>query len=458
MTFKEALSAGGRATLGVLLGLQLLDSVDNAVFAIFTPEIRESLGVSSSAVSNVGSLTGVMVALAALPLGVLGDRRRRTTIAGVCTLAWALAAALLGMVQNLWQAAAVRILAGIGKANEGPIQISILTDAYPPAGRGRVLGVHRGAQPLGVVAGPAFAALVAAVVPEEHEPWRWAYASVAVVGLLLALATLRLREPVRGRFEREAAVDGGPPPPNAAPVPLRVAFARLRKIRTFHHAMLALGAFGLCVTTVPFYLSQILGDQLGQGATTRSVVFALCSIGGLVGATLGGVYGDRLFRRNPKASLHLAGGTIGVLGTGLAVQAYAPDVTTFVVVGMLTQALVFGGIISLSLIVAAVVPPVFRATAFALVSLYLAVVGGLGGALATTVVASLWGQQAAVAVVAPVASAVAGLVLIAGAGHLRHDIAQVDVAVRDEQAQRPHAQAARPRLPGRDHQEDRDPQ
>ncbi len=182
MTFKEALSAGGRATLGVLLGLQLLDSVDNAVFAIFTPEIRESLGVSSSAVSNVGSLTGVMVALAALPLGVLGDRRRRTTIAGVCTLAWALAAALLGMVQNLWQAAAVRILAGIGKANEGPIQISILTDAYPPAGRGRVLGVHRGAQPLGVVAGPAFAALVAAVVPEEHEPprspwsascWRW---------------------------------------------------------------------------------------------------------------------------------------------------------------------------------------------------------------------------------------------------------------------------------------------
>ena len=172
MTFREVVSVGGRATLGVIVGFQVLDSVDNAVFGVFAPEIRESLGLTTSALIVVSALAGAVVALAALPLGWFGDRHHRTTIAGVVTLVWAAAAGLLGVVQNLWQLAVVRMFAGIGKAGEAPIQASILTDAYPREGRGRVLGLHRGAQPLGIIAGPVLAAVFAAVVPEEHEPWR----------------------------------------------------------------------------------------------------------------------------------------------------------------------------------------------------------------------------------------------------------------------------------------------
>ncbi|GGP07556.1 hypothetical protein GCM10012278_35800 [Nonomuraea glycinis] len=435
MTFREVMSVGGRMTLGVLVGLQLLDSVDGSMFAVFAPEIRESLGITSAAIATVGALAGVMVSLAALPLGLLGDRRRRTTIAGLCTLAWAVAAGLLGLVQNLWQVAMTRILAGIGKANEGPIQMSILTDAYPPAGRGRVLGLHRGAQPLGIVAGPLVAALFAAVVPTGYEPWRWAFAFVAVSGLVLGVATLRLREPVRGRFEQEALPGGEPLPdlsarpkqgrgldPGARPLPLSAAFARLRKIRTFSFVMIALGAFGLCLTTVPIYLNLILEDHLGQGTTARGMIAAVGALGGLAGAVLGGIYSDRLFRRSPTASLYLAGGALAVLGIGFAVQAYSPNVATFVVSGMLTQAMTFAGLVPLSLIVASVTPPELRATAFALVGLYLAVVGGLGGALLTGLAERLWGAQAAIAVVAPAASIVAGLMLVRGAAHLLHDI------------------------------------
>ncbi|MGN9789432.1 MFS transporter [Nonomuraea sp. ZG12] len=423
MTFSEVVSAGGGTMLGVLLGLQLLDSVDNAMFSIFAPEIRESLGIGSAAVATVGTLAGVMVFVAALPLGLLGDRRRRTTIAGVCTLLWAVAAALLGLVQNLWQVVMVRILAGIGKANEGPIQVSLLTDAYPPAGRGRVLGVHRGGQPLGIVIGPLLVVLFAAIIPGEYEPWRWAFAFVAVSGLVLALATLRLREPVRGRFEQEAMLgDELLPNPTTWQVPLLAAFAQLRKIRTFYFVMIALGAFGLAATTVPIYLNLILEDHFGQGVMARGLIAAVSSVGGLTGAVLGGVYSDRLFRRSPTAALYLAAGAVAILGVGFAIQAYSPDIATFVVIGVVTSGTTFAGLVPLSLVVASVTPPEIRATAFALVGLYLAVVGGLGGALLTGVAEQLWGAQAAVAVIAPAASIVAALVLAVAAGHLLRDI------------------------------------
>ncbi|WP_158605525.1 MFS transporter [Amycolatopsis panacis] len=131
MTFKEVLTIGGRRTIG----LALLDSVDNALFAFFAPEIRDSLRLGSTAIAVIGALAGVMVSLGAVPLGAWGDRYRRTRIAGLCTLAWGFATLALGAVQSLWQVVVVRIVAGVGKAKEGPVQGSILTDAYPPAGR-----------------------------------------------------------------------------------------------------------------------------------------------------------------------------------------------------------------------------------------------------------------------------------------------------------------------------------
>ncbi|MBP2479468.1 MFS family permease [Crossiella equi] len=421
MPFGQVLAVGGRATLGVLLGLQVLDSVDGVLLVVFAPEIRAALGLGTAAVSAVGSLAGVMVALAALPLGILGDRHRRTTIAGVCTLLWAAAAGLLGLVQSLWQVVVIRILAGIGKANEGPIQAALLVETYPPAGRGRVLGLHRAAQPLGIVLGPLLASAVAVLVPAEHEPWRWAFVLLALPALLLGLATLRLREPERGRYEREALGHGVPPP---APAPARAAFARLRRIRTFSSVMVALGAFGLCVVAAPVYLSVLLEERLGQGAAARGVITSLGAVGGLVGAALGAVFSDRLFGRSPAACLRLAAGALALLGIGFAVQAYAPDVLTFTVVSAVTQGLAFAGIIALSLVVAAVTPPAVRATAFALVGVYLAVFGGLGGSLLTSVAEQAWGAQAAIAVVAPTASVLAGLVLAFGARHVRGDQAR----------------------------------
>ncbi|WP_394619880.1 MFS transporter [Lentzea sp. JNUCC 0626] len=405
MSLKDVFATSGGATVGVLAGLQVLDSVDGVMFVVFAPDIRAALGVSTATIGIVGALAGVMVAVAALPLGLLGDRRSRTKIAGAATFVWAVAAALLGLVHSLWQAVAIRIVAGAGKANEGPIQSSLLTDAYPAHGRGRILGLHRAGQPLGIVVGPLVAAAFAAAIPAQHEPWRWAFAFLAVPALLLGIAAYRLPEPPRRHATK-----------------MRGTFGKLRKIRTFTGVMVALAAFGVAVTTVPIYLTVILEEQLGQGAAARGVITSVCAAGGLAGAALGGLVSDRLFRRSPGACLHLAAAALSLLGIGFAAQAYAPDVTTYVVIGVLTQAMTFASIVPLSLVVASVTPEEVRSTAFGLVGAVTAVIGGLGGAVLTGVAEKIVGAQAAVALVAPAAAVVAGLALVRTAQHVREDV------------------------------------
>ncbi|MBB5960493.1 MFS family permease [Saccharothrix tamanrassetensis] len=409
MTTGKVLTTGGHATLGVLVGLQVLDSVDGVMLVVFAPEISRSLGIDTDAMGVLGAMAVVMVALAAVPLGLLGDRHRRTTIAGLATLAWAAAAGMLGVVQNFWQAVVVRIVAGVGKANEGPIQSSLLVDAYPSAGRGRVLGLHRGGQPLGIIIGPLLAAAFAVLIPEENEPWRWAFAFLAVPALLLGLSALRLPEPQRGHVTTTP----------------RGAFAQLRDIRTFVLAALALGAFGMAVTTVPIYLNVLLEEQLGQDAADRGLIMSVCALGGLAGAALSGWLSDRLFKLSPKGCLYLAAAALTLLGIGFAVQAHAPDVATYVVVGVITQGMTFAGVVPLSLVVAAVTPREIRATAFALMGVCTAAIGGLGGALLTGLAKVLWGEQTAVTVVAPAGSVLAGLVLVASARHVLGDIARL---------------------------------
>jgi ABC-type branched-subunit amino acid transport system ATPase component/MFS family permease len=432
----QVLKQGGRATIGVLFGLALIDAVDNAVFTVLAPDIRDSLHISATAIAIVGALAGVMVSFAALPLGSLGDRSRRTTIAGVSTLVWSVAAVAMAFVSSLWQLVIVRIVAGIGKANEGPIQGSILSDAYPPAGRGRIYGIHRAALPIGILVGPLVAGTIGALATDDNG-WRWAFVALAVPAVVLGIATLRLPEPKRGRYEQEALLGGElPEDPNALPISLSAAFARLKKVRTFYFIMCALGAFGLCVTTIPIYLSLVLSDELGQSVGARGVLGSIGALGAIAGAVIGGRYSDRLYRRRPELCLYLAGISLALLGIGFAVQAYSPTVLMFTIVGMITQGALFAALVPVTLIVAAITPFEFRSTGFALVGLYLALVGGLGGALIAGLAADAWGTQAAIAVVAPSASILAGLILAYSSKYVRGDIARAGADVVEERDER----------------------
>ena len=135
LPFGEVVRRGGAALLGLLSGLVLLDALDGTAFGVLAPDIRRTLGLTLTQIGVVGALGGLVVFVAAIPLGSVGDRYRRTPIVGVCTLVFAVFAALTGAVQTVWQLIFTRVVVGVGKANEGPVQGSLVADAYPIEGR-----------------------------------------------------------------------------------------------------------------------------------------------------------------------------------------------------------------------------------------------------------------------------------------------------------------------------------
>jgi ABC-type branched-subunit amino acid transport system ATPase component/sugar phosphate permease len=424
MPLREVIRAGGATTLAVLLGLGLVDHLINiSAFQVLAPDIQKTFELSDGAIGVIGAMAAFTLFITALPLGALGDRTRRTTIAGVCTIVWAAFTVFTGMVHAIWQLVAARVMTGMGQANEQPIQSSLLADAYPPQGRGRVFGLHRAATTLGLVLGPACAGGIASLAGGD-EGWRWSFIVLAIPEMVLGVVVLFVREPKRGRHEQmavlgEELVEGGEPP-----ISLSAAFARLKKIRSFYYLMAALGAFGMAITTVPIYLNLILEDHLHQDAGQRGVLGSITFIGAVLGAAIGGRYADVLFRRSPELTMRFAGGALLALGVGYGFQAYAPNRYVYVGVGIVAQACLWAGLVPVSPSVAAIVPYRLRSTGFAMVGLYLALVGALGGAIVLGIVTDMTNDRMAVAIVAPLACMVAASLLWLGSKFIRQDIAR----------------------------------
>jgi len=436
MPLREVFRQGGRSTVTVLSLLALLDALDNGAFGILAPNIQKSLGLSTTVLAIVGALAGFTVTLAAIPFGALGDRARRTAVAGVSTLVWAGAAVCTGLAQSTWQLVSVRTVSGLGKANEGPIHGSLLSDAYPPEGRGRIFGIYRGAGPLGLLIGPALAGGIASAAGGP-DGWRWSFAALAVPAAGLGLVALLLPEPRRGRFEQLHVLGSEL---DASPEDLRVsmgaAFTRLKKVRTFSLIMGSLGAFGFGVTTIPIYLNVLLTDTFHLSSADRGLIGSISAVGAVTGAVLGGRSSDRLFKESPEKCLWLMAGAIAALGIGLGLQAYAPSVWVFTLVGIVSQGLLFAGLVPIGLVVAAIVPFQFRGMGFALVGLYLSLVGGLGGAILVASLVGPLGTRAAIALVAPGSALVAAGLLVYAGRFVRGDIAAAEADVVEERDER----------------------
>jgi len=432
MPLNEVLRRGGRATIIVLFGLGMVDNLNNAAFSVLAPDIQRSLDISDTAIGVIGGLAGFTLFLTAIPLGALGDRYRRTTIAAICTGIWSIFAVVTGTVHALWQMVGARIATGMGQANEQPIQSSILADAYPPEGRGRIFAIHRAATPFGVMVGPVLAGAIASMAGGT-EGWRWSFIVLGLPAAALAIAVLLVAEPARGKYEQrtalgEATLDSEP----STPISVGAALARLKKIKSFYYLMAALGAFGMAIVSVPIYLSLILEEELGLSAAERGLVGTIAAAGGVVGAVIGGRSADSLFRKNPERAMTFVAIAIATLGVGFALQANAPNAALYTAVGAITSGLLFAGLVPLSPLVAAIVPYRLRSMGFAMVGLYLSLVGGIGGALLIGLIAEAATKRVAITIVAPITSIVAGGLVLYASRFIRQDIARSVADLIDE--------------------------
>jgi ABC-type branched-subunit amino acid transport system ATPase component/predicted MFS family arabinose efflux permease len=431
MPLRRVVSVGGASTIVVLALLNLVDEFERAALQVLAPDIQSSLGVSDTMLGILAGLGGLMFILGAVPLGYLADRMRRTLLVSVCSLVFAAFAFATGLVRNGWQLAVTRVMTGIGKSNSLPVHNSLLADAYPIAGRARVFAIHNLANPVGLLIGPLLAGAVATIAGGTAG-WRWAFFVLAVPMVALALAALAIPEPARGQHE-QLAVLGGAADVKDTPIPLAAAFGRLRRIKTFYFFLLGLGVLGFALFSVPLFLNLYLEEAFGLDAFGRGIVVSCTYAGGLAGAPLGGILGDRFFREDPPKAVLLIAAAVAGYGIFFTVGLYMPTIVLLTIVIGIGVGLSQLAFVVANSVNAAIIPYRLRAQGFAMVGLYLFVVGSFFGSIITGGLSDTFGERSALAIVVP-PSALVGAALIAfGARSVRRDLSLVVEELREEQ-------------------------
>ena len=439
MPFREVLRVGGPATVFVLFLLNLVDEFDRFTLLILGPDIQRTFGLSDTGLTALGGAGAIAVFLAAIPLGGLADRKRRTAIVGATAGVLGTMSMLGGLARGVWLLGITRFVGGLGKGN-GPVANSLLADRYPIGGRGRIYALYNLANPVGAALGPMLAAGIATVAGGT-EGWRWSFVVLGLPTVALAAWAFTLSEPERGANERVAL---GLDEPDAAPVvasdrvPMTAAFERLRKIKSFAAQMSALAALGFGICGLVGHLLAHARARLrprvrrpGHGVLGRRPSAAS------PGMALGGRLADTTFQRDPARVGRLVGVAMVAFGVLFTVSIHMPDGLAARRLPSRRRRSACHAPLAMNSALAGVGRALPRCAArrspcSASTSCSF---GGLVGGIVTAVLSDALGARTALTVVMPIAFAVAGAYMFSAARHVRHDMALVVEELREEQAE-----------------------
>jgi ABC-type branched-subunit amino acid transport system ATPase component/sugar phosphate permease len=434
MTLWQGLRAGGFTTLIICTLLLLVEELDRTAIAVLAPDIQRSLNISDTTLIGIAGFSGVVLVLGALPLAWLADRMSRVRILQGSAIFGSVMVALAAVVVNpfllFWNRAGV----GLSNAYRLPVHNSLLADTYPVQARARIFSLESMGRPLGLLIGPIVAGTVANFAGGD-EGWRWAFVVAAVPVFLLFLWSLAMREPERGGWEQQVILGERLEQREDLRISMSAAFERLKKVKTFYYLCVGIGALGFALVAVPVQLSLLLENTYGYGAYTRGWVISLTWATSVVAIPLAGVWFDRLFRRSPALLLRASGFFIISYGVVMLVALRFQSPVALIALISVANAFTSAAFVSIGPIVASVAPSRMRAQAFALVPIFIFLMGGFFGGLLAGSLSDSFGQRTALTAICPPAGLIGGLLVLYGSRFVKRDIGLAVAELREEQAE-----------------------
>ncbi|HEX6418699.1 MAG TPA: MFS transporter, partial [Acidimicrobiales bacterium] len=307
--------------LGVLFGLNMVDELDRTAFGILLPEIRDHFGLDNNGILTVVSLSLIAALILALPIGFYADRWRRVAIARSGASVWGAFSVLTGLASNLWVLGTARAGAGLGRAVNDPVHNSLMADYYDIPARPRVYAVHRYANALGQFLGPMLGGLIAFSLG-----WRAPFIVFAALTGLFIVLSLRLREPVRGHYERKAMGASAEVADTEEEAPSWAeSFRIVWQVRTLRRIFVALPFVAIAIvgllTLGGLYYDEVFGlDERARGFTAAGLEGAAQFAGLMFGIPLT----TRLMAKGPGHVVRFLGKVSFGIAAAWAVFALAP--------------------------------------------------------------------------------------------------------------------------------------
>jgi predicted MFS family arabinose efflux permease len=362
-----------RLVLLLLTVAYAFNAMDRGIISIIGQAMKVDLALSDTQFGLLGGTAfAALYAFGGIAIARLAEHFNRVNIIAIAMVVWSTLTTVCGVAANFTQLLLSRAGVGIAEAGCTPPAHSLISDYFGASRRTSALSVYSS----GISVGYLVAALVGGYVA-QHYGWRAACGIVGLPGIVVAIVLkLVVREPAR---------TVAPASTTAGELREMLAVARtlMRDRRAFHMILgVTVGGFAnyAFYAFAPLYFNR----AFGLSYSTTGVIAALT--GGIavgVGIVAGGYLTDRLGRRKPKAYA-----MIPALGTLLAIPFYLLTAvstdwhlaTAFLAVAGFLQYTSLGptfGVVQNS------VEPHRRATATALLYIFLNVVALGGGPLFT---------------------------------------------------------------------------
>jgi len=359
--------------LALLLAVSTIAFIDRTILNTTGQAIKADLGLSDTQLGLLGGAAfALLYGLLGIPIARLAERQNRVRIIVVAMTIWSAMTALCAAAGGFTGLLLARIGVGIGEAGAGPPSQSLIADYFPPDRRAFAFGVLGLATPIGIILGAIGGAIVA-----QHFGWRAAFLLVGLPGLLLsAIVWFGLREPPRGLADGRPAAAETPP--------LGAVVRRLWGSRAFRNLVVAgtvvsfVGSSGMTFAH-PFFVRNF-----PVGYTEAALAFALINSVSLAGGyLLGGLLTDRLGRRDVRWYGWLP--AICMVLTAITYVIGFSQTTWFWTILLLIPPGLFAGVYygPTYAITHNLVEPRMRASATAILTLIMSIVGMTAGPVVT---------------------------------------------------------------------------
>lgn len=391
----------------MVFALMLSDYMSRQVLSAVFPMLKTEWGLSDTGLASLNSAVALMVGLLTLPLSVLADRWGRIKSVVLMAVVWSVATLLSAVATSYGQMLGARFLVGVGEAAYGSVGLAVLLSVFAPHMRATLSGAFQAAGSFGSVIGVALGGYVAL-----HLGWRWAFAAMAVLGLLLAAAFSVLvteKRMARHRTDEASAQTESENVPDRYKAPLRTLFATPSVVCAYLVGGLQMFVAAVLLAWMPSYFNRYHDMDLGKAGATASIYSLLIA----VGMICCGMITDRVSRQRPAAKWTTAMVYCAVSATALITGFQLASGAAQMVLLGIGAFFAAGSSGAASAMVANLTHPSLRASGFGMLTLAYSLVGMALGPFVVGILADRMGLLDALRV-APFVYVIAIVVLLVG--------------------------------------------